>query len=592
MTQIRSLICSVLGHVDHGKSSLLDNIRSSNIVKGEAGGITQAIGASIIPLEIIKQRCGKLLAALKTEITVPGLLFVDTPGHAAFTNLRKRGGSLADIAILVVDINEGIMPQTEESIDILRSHKTPFIIAANKIDRIHGWQSNPKISIMTNIAQQPENIRGMLDTKIYNLVGTLYEKGFQAERFDRVQNLTKEIMIIPVSATTGEGIPELLMTLIGLAQKYMTESLQCTIDGPAKGTILEVKESEGLGKTIDVILFDGTLKKGDTIVIGGFTEPIVTTVKSLLEPKPLQEMRDTKTKYVQLQKVTAATGVKISAHDSDNVVAGMPLQSCTPKTLEQTKKDIQDMVEEVLVTTDDTGVILKADTLGSLEALITLMREKGITIRKASLGDIGKHDIIEAASNKSVDPAFVAVLGFNVLALKDVEQYAQENEVKIILSPVIYQLLETYQKWTETKKKELEAKELETITKPCKIQILAGYIFRQNNPAVCGITVLEGELRTGITLMKKDGSKVDIVKSLQKEKETVSQATRGESLAISLPNITMGRQLQENDVLYSMIAEEEFKKLKDHKKYLSKEQKELLKEIAEIERTKNPMWGI
>ncbi len=591
-TSTRSLICSVLGHVDHGKSSLLDNIRSSNVVKGEAGGITQAIGASIIPLSTIKRRCETVLAALKTEITVPGLLFVDTPGHAAFTNLRKRGGNLADIAILVVDITEGMKPQTEESLDILRAHKTPFIIAANKVDKIPGWQSAQNTPLLKNIAQQSEGVRRVLDTKIYDLVGKLYEKGFQAERFDRVENLTTQLMIIPVSAVTGEGIPELLMTVIGLAQKYMAESLQFTKEGPAKGTILEVKESEGLGKTIDVILFDGTLKKGDTIVIGGFAEPIVTKVKALLEPKPLQEMRDTKTKYVQLTEAEAATGIKISAHDLDTVVAGMPLQSCTDATLAETKQEVQSQVEEVLITTENVGVVLKADTLGSLEALITLMREKGILIRKATLGEVNKKDIIDAASSKTEDETFVVVLGFNINVPKDVVAYAQENNVKIITSQVIYHLLDAYTQWKETKKKELEAKELEHVTKPCKIQILSGYIFRQNNPAVCGVAILEGELQTGVWLMKKDGTKVDHVKSLQKEKETVSEGKRGDNLAISLPNITIGRQLFEEDILYSMISEDEFRKLKDLKKYLSKEQKELLKEIAEIERRKNPMWGI
>ena len=595
MENIRSLICSVLGHVDHGKSTFLDNIRSSKVTKGEAGGITQAIGASIIPIAVIKKRCGDLLKALKTEISIPGLLFVDTPGHAAFTNLRKRGGSLADIAILVIDINDGLMPQTIEAIQILKSQRTPFIIAANKIDKIYGWQSNTKIPLLKSISQQSESAKKILETKIYELVGKFYDDGMRAERFDRVVDYTKELAIIPISAVTGEGIPELLMTLIGLAQRYMTESLKFNLEGPAKGTILEVKETQGLGKTMDVILFDGHLKKGDTIVIGGFDGALVTTVKALLEPKELQEMMDVKTKYKQLDKALAATGVKISAHDLDNVVAGMPLQSVNsndPNDLERTKEEVQELVEEVIIETEDMGLILKANTLGSLEALITLFKEKKIPIRKANIGEISKKDIIEAASNKDEDETFVAVLGFNVSIPKDVDAYAKENGVKVIITNVIYHLIDEYEQWVKAKKKEIEAKELEKVRKPCKIQILSGYVFRQNNPAVFGVNVLEGDLTVGVGLMKKDGSRVDFVKAIQKEKESVSKAERGQSVAVSLPKVTVGRQVNEEDILYSVISEEDFKKMKELKKLLSNDQKSLLKEIAEIERKKNPMWGI
>ena len=245
---IRSPLCVVLAHVDHGKTSILDKIRGSAITKGEAGGITQAIGASIIPLEIIKKICGKLLEALNMKFTIPGLLFIDTPGHASFTSLRKRGGNLADIAILVIDINEGLKPQTIESIEILKQYKTPFIIAANKIDLISGWQ--PKdMPIITNIEQQGENIRKLLDKKIYELVGKLAERGFNSERFDRVDDFTKSIAIVPTSAKTGEGIPELLMVLTGLAQKFLEKCLNCDTQGPAKGTILEgcsLRTEEGI----------------------------------------------------------------------------------------------------------------------------------------------------------------------------------------------------------------------------------------------------------------------------------------------------------------------------------------------------------
>ncbi|MFH2028259.1 MAG: translation initiation factor IF-2, partial [Nanoarchaeota archaeon] len=324
---IRSLICTTLGHVDHGKSSILDKIRGTAIVKGEAGAITQAIGASIIPLDTIKNICGSLLSALNMKLRIPGLLFIDTPGHAAFTNLRKRGGNLADIAILVIDINEGLKPQTIESIEILKNYKTPFVIAANKIDLVSGWQKKEG-NLIKKIQQQTQQMQEVLDNKVYTLVGKLSELGFESERFDRVDNYSKQIAIVPTSAQTGEGIPELLMVLTGLAEKYLEKCLECDVKGMAKGTVLEVKEVIGLGTCMDAIIYDGTLKKNDTIVIGSLTEPIVAKVKGLFEPTPLSEMRDKKSKFKSIQAAIAATGVRINASGTEEVVAGMPIRAC------------------------------------------------------------------------------------------------------------------------------------------------------------------------------------------------------------------------------------------------------------------------
>ncbi|RLE44874.1 translation initiation factor IF-2, partial [Candidatus Woesearchaeota archaeon] len=359
MDNIRSPVCTVVGHVDHGKSSLLDYIRSSNIVKAEAGAITQAIGASLIPLDIIKKTCGPLLDSLKIKFTIPGLLFIDTPGHAAFTNLRKRGGNLADIAILVIDINEGFKPQTEEAVEILKQQKTPFIVAANKIDLLPGWNS-AKDNVLKNISSQGQDTQKRLDIKLYELVGKLHEFGFASERFDRVSDHTKEVAIIPISSKTGEGIPELLMVLTGLAQKYLENCLKCDINIPAKGTVLEVKEEKGMGMVLDTIIYDGMLKKDDFIVIGGIEKPVVTKPRALLEPMPLSEIRDKKTKFKQVDEVCAARCIRISAPEIENAIAGMPLMASSKDSLEKTKQEIQKLVSEVIIETDEQGIILKA----------------------------------------------------------------------------------------------------------------------------------------------------------------------------------------------------------------------------------------
>jgi len=578
-----------MGHVDHGKTSILDSIRKSAIVKTEAGAITQAIGASIIPLNTIKDVCGPLLDKLKTKLTIPGLLFIDTPGHAAFTNLRKRGGALADIAILVVDINEGFMPQTEESIEILKHNKIPFIIAANKIDLISGWRKE-KDSLLKSISNQPQNIQEELDKKLYTLVGKLSEMGFESERFDRVDNYTKQIAIIPCSAKTGKGIPELLMVLTGLAQRYLEKNLEIKVKGPAKGTILEVKEEKGLGKTLDLIIYDGILKKNDLIVIGGLNKPIATKVKALFEPMPLEEMRVKKANFKPVDQVSAATGVKISAPDTEEAVAGMPIRACSEQELEKIKQEIQTIVKEVLILTDKTGIIIKTDSLGSLEALTTLLKEKEITIRKASIGEITKKDIAEAEANYDKDPLKAVVLGFNVELSKEVKTIP--DKIKIIKSDIIYKIIEEFELWQEQEKLRIEKQNLAELTMPCKLEILKGYVFRQNNPAVVGVDILAGKAKTNIPLIKQDGKEIGILKSMQLEQENIEEAEKGKQIAISLPDVTVGRQINEGDTLLSDIPEEDFRKLKKFKKYLNKEEIEILKQVAEIKRKTNPVWGV
>ena len=585
---LRQPIITIMGNVDSGKTQLLDTIRNSAIVESEPGKITQSIGCSIIPIETVKKICGNLLEKHKLAINIPGFVIIDTPGHAAFTNLRKRGGNLADIAVLVIDVNEGVMTQTIECIDILKQYKTPFVVALNKIDMLHGWKSNPEINLLNSIQKQNENVMLLLEKKLYELVGKISELSFNAERFDRVEDYTKQIAIIPVSAKTGEGLAELLMVMTGLSQRFLEEILKVDVKGNAKGTILEVKEEKGLGTTADAIIYDGTLKQNDTIVIGSLGEPIATKVKALFEPMPLAEMRDKKAKFKSVKEVTAATGVKISAPDLDKVVAGMPLRSCLPSEVQKVKEEIKKEVEDVIVETDKQGIVIKADSLGSLEALTKILKEKSIEIKKASIGNISKNDISDAEANYEKDSLQAAVLGFNVELMPDVKV----GNVKVLSHNVIYKLIEDFEKWQQEAKKQLEAMEIEHLHRPCKLKIMKGYVFRQSNPAIVGVDVLAGTLKVGTPLMKKDGNPITEAKSIQQEQENIEKAEKGKQVAVSLPNVTIGRQLHEEDILYSAIPEEHFRKLKEFKKYLSHEEIEILKEIAEIMRKSNPMWGI
>ncbi|MBN2457871.1 translation initiation factor IF-2 [Candidatus Woesearchaeota archaeon] len=591
--ETRKPIVTIMGHVDHGKTRILDTIRRTTVIDREAGAITQAIGASIVPIETIKRICGSLLTRIKTKITLPGLLFIDTPGHAAFSNLRKRGGNLADIAILVIDINEGIKPQTREAIDILKKYKTPFLIAANKIDLVSGWRSDPKKTVLENINSLPEQARMILDQKLYTLVGSIYDaSGMRSERFDRVTDHTKELAIVPTCAKTGDGIAELLMVLSGLAQNFLNECLKCDTDGPAKGTVLEVKEEKGLGKTLDVIIYDGSLSTNDILVIGGIDAPVVTRAKVLLEPMPLSEMRDKKSRFKPLKRVIAATGVKISASEIDQVIAGMPIRAATAETLEQVKDAIQKEVDEVIIETDRQGIVVKADSLGSLEALVTLLKDKDVRIMKATVGDITKKDISDAMTNFDADPLNAVVLGFNSAMTRDAEEYNENLKVIVLTNKVIYRLIEDFCKWREDEIKKIELKKLDGITRPYRIELIRGMVFRQNNPAVCGVEVQEGLLTPNTSVMKSDGVRVAYIKGVQLEQKNIEKAEKDKQVAVSMDGVTIGRQIHEGDILYSDMTENEFRKLKELKELLSKDDVSLLKEIAEIKRKQNSLWGV
>ncbi len=569
---IRQPIVAVLGHVDHGKTTLLDYIRGSCVAAREAGAITQHIGATEVPLEAIKKICGNLLKG--KQFKVPGLLFIDTPGHFAFTTLRARGGALADLAILIVDINEGIMQQTEESIEILKKYRTPFVVAANKIDAISGWRKAEGV-ISQRLQKQIEAARKEFDDKFYKLVGSLYEKGFSAERYDKIRDFTRNVAIVPISAKTGEGVPELLMVLIGLAQRFLERKLR-TEEREAEGTVLEVKEERGLGVTVDAIIYNGIIREGDKIVVGGKNGPFVTTVRALLKPKPLDEIRDPSDRFQNVKEAYAACGVKIAAPELENTFAGAPI-----KVVKNLEEDIKKIKQEmsIKIETQDEGIILKADAVGSLEALAFMLKEKGVSIRKAEVGDISKRDVVEAETN--ANPLNRVILGFNVKVLPEVEG---SDEVDIIVDKVIYHLLERFDEWLEKKKREVEEEKRKRITHPGMIMFLPNYTFRVSKPAIIGVRVIAGEIRPGQKLIRDDGKSVGKIKSIQHEKRTLSVAKQGMEVAVAIEGATVGRQIKPGQIMLVDISRQEIQQLLDME--LTPDERDVLDKLIKIKREK------
>jgi len=576
MTQIRQPIITVAGHVDHGKTSILDRFRGSSIQASESGGITQKISFTKYPLEQVHKVC-PLIKKAKIDLKIPGFLFIDTPGHAAFTNLRKRGGSLADLAILVVDIKEGIKPQTAEVISILKANKTPFVIALNKIDTISGWQARD--SIKESIETQAINVKQEFETALLTFQGALQNHGFDSDLFYEVKDFTKKIALVPCSAKTSQGISELLFVLAGLSEKFLTKNL--TLSSDAKGVVLEIKKEKAM-ENVESILYDGQLNIHDQIAIATFNGVLVTKIRALEEIRPLSQ------KYESKKSATAATGVRIQITNKEGLLPGMPFQKLNDNLAEITrefKKEISKAIE-----TDKQGIIIKADSLGSLEALITLLRQANIKIVKASIGDITKTDIISAKANLDINPLDAIIVGFNVKAEEDLDL----GNIKILTDDVIYKLIEDLELWRKEKQAEIERERLMGLATICKLEILPKYVFRNSNPAIFGVKVLAGKLKRGLSLIDENDNNIARTKAIQSEKHSVEEALEEQEVALSLPGTNYERQIKNPGIshLYSQISESQFKQFRKNKDLLSQEEIKTLAEIADIKRKKNEGWGV
>lgn len=575
---IRQPIVTVAGHVDHGKTSLLDCFRSSCVQEGEAGGITQKISFTSYPMAQLMNVC-PLIETQGIKLNIPGFLFIDTPGHAAFTNLRKRGGSLADLAILVIDISEGIKPQTAEVIQILKLNKTPFIIALNKIDRITGWKKQGN-SLKESVEMQPSRVKEIFMERYFTLIGSLQAHGLDADLFYNIEDFTKKIAMIPCSAHTMEGIPEIIMVLCGLSEKFLTKRLELGKD--PKGVMLEIKNEKST-PYIESILYDGELKRTDTIAIANFYgDPIISKIRILEEIEPLCSRFKTK------DSAKASTGIRMQLIDKNEILPGMPFVKFNNNLEEikaQFKKEIGDSIK-----LDKQGIIAKADSLGSLEALLVLLRQQNIPIVRANIGKINKTDAICAKANLDINELDSVIVGFNTEVNEDVKEIS--SKIKIITNDIVYKLIEDLVEWRENKQKEISKKRLMGLTTICKLELLPQYVFRNTKPAIFGVRVAGGKLSANLSMIDENDEKIGNVKNIQSEQKSVKEATEGLEVAISIPGINYERELKGKNYLYTNLGESQFKDFKKNKDLLSGNEMNILKEIAEIKRKTNPEWAL
>eukprot|EP01111_Echinosteliopsis_oligospora_P015513 TRINITY_DN615_c0_g2_i6.p1 TRINITY_DN615_c0_g2~~TRINITY_DN615_c0_g2_i6.p1 ORF type:complete len:1190 (-),score=496.85 TRINITY_DN615_c0_g2_i6:17-3586(-) len=567
--ELRSPICCILGHVDTGKTSLLDKIRSTNVQEGEAGGITQQIGASYFPISVIEEKTKGL--SEKLEIKIPGLLVIDTPGHESFTNLRSRGSGLCDIAILVVDIMHLLEPQTIESIKLLRMRKTPFVVALNKVDRVYGWRPTPNNPFRESLKNQDKSSVQEFETRTQEVINAFAEQGLNAVLYYRNRDFRKYVSLVPTSAVTGEGIPDLLMLLAQLTQRMMPERLY--FQDEVQCTVLEVKQMEGQGTTLDVILVNGMLREGDTIVLGGMNGPIVTQIRSLITPQPLRELRVKSANYIYHKEIKAAMGVKVIAADLEKAVAGSALTVAnTDDEIEDAKKEVQSDFDSILTSIDNSakGVCVQASTLGSLEALLTFLKASKIPVSGVSIGPIHKRDLIRASVMLEHNPEYAVILAFDVKIDKEIEKLAEDMKIKIFQADIIYHLFDQFTKYMEDIREKRRSEIGSQAIWPVIMRIKPDCIYRAKDPIVVGVTILEGTLKMGTPISIPSNNYLDlgVVIGIEKNHKQQQEAKKGEEVAVKIESTaeharSFGRHFDTSGDLCSKISRESIDVLKE-----------------------------
>nr|XP_015218849.1 PREDICTED: eukaryotic translation initiation factor 5B [Lepisosteus oculatus] len=571
MEKLRSPVICVLGHVDTGKTKILDKLRHTHVQDSEAGGITQQIGATNVPLETIVEQTKMVKNFDRENIKIPGMLIIDTPGHESFSNLRNRGSSLCDIAILVVDIMHGLEPQTLESINLLKEKKCPFIVALNKIDRLYDWRKSPETDVVTTLKKQKKNTKDEFDERAKAVIVEFAQQGLNATLFHENKDPRTFVSLVPTSAHTGDGMGNLIGLLVELTQTLLTRRLAHSDE--LRAQVMEVKALPGMGTTIDVILINGCLREGETIIVPGVEGPIVTQIRGLLLPPPLKELR-VKNQYEKHKEVSTAQGVKILGKDLEKTLAGLPLlvahrEDEIPVLRDELVRELKQTLSSIKL--EEKGVYVQASTLGSLEALLEFLRTSKVPYAGINIGPVHKKDVMKASTMLEHDPQYAVILAFDVKVERDSQELADSLGVRIFSAEIIYHLFDAFTKYREDYKKQKQDEFKHIAVFPCKLRILPQFIFNSRDPIVMGVTVEAGVVRQGTPVCVPSKSFVDIgiVTSIEINHKPVDVAKKGQEICVKIEPIPgespkmYGRHFEATDFIVSKITRQSIDALKD-----------------------------
>lgn len=587
--KFRKPIVVVMGHVDHGKTSLLDSLRQSNITKGEKGGITQQIGATDFPFKRIHQITGKLKSPFKIDpenVKLPGFLMIDTPGHEAFHNLRERGSSLCDFAILVVDIEDGLMPQTKDSIKLLKDRNIPFIIAATKIDKIYGWEKYNFNSFKASYRKQSDDAKGAFYNYIEGLKEAFLEFEINADLHYSFKNVRKNNLnlvekeesklkscypIVPVCSLSGEGTADIFGVLYYIMEKWMKRKVKYD-STDTKAIIMELDQVKGYGWTADVILVNGTIQKGDKFLIYNQDEETEITVKNILTPPPLTQLGN-KNSWTSHDKVEAAMGVKIIANNIEKTFAGNNIFKITDKSDLKKYHEIIEKEKESFNSNFDfnsKGIWIQSPNRATIEALMIELKKSNIPIKGYTIGKLSEKSLnnLSAIYQETENP-FLLYFGDPD---KKLCRFAQDKKIKMICSEVIYHLIEEYKKLFKDllNLKKDDLKDTSEVFLPCKMNVLKKFIINKGGNGkeiILGMQIVGGKVtkNTKLCAVKVDKKgklisevvKLGKVLSIQKNKKELDDAKMGDSVAIKMDNSEnhlFGRQFDDSYIIISELS--------------------------------------
>lgn len=568
---LRAPVVCVLGHVDTGKTKILDKLRHTHVQDGEAGGITQQIGATNVPQETILEQTKMVKNFDRDNLKIPGMLIIDTPGHESFSNLRNRGSSLCDIAILVVDIMHGLEPQTLESINLLKEKKCPFIVALNKIDRLYDWKKSPDTDVVATLKKQKKNTKDEFDERAKAVIVEFAQQGLNAALFYENKDPRTFVSLVPTSAHSGDGMGNLIALLVELTQTMLARRIAHCDE--LRAQVMEVKALPGMGTTIDVILINGRLREGETIIVPGVEGPIVTQIRGLLLPPPLKELR-VKSQYEKHKEVSTSQGVKILGKDLEKALAGLPLLVAqrddeVPVLRDELVRELKQTLSSIKL--EEKGVYVQASTLGSLEALLEFLRTSKVPYAGINIGPVHKRDVMKASAMLEHDPQYAVILAFDVKVERESQEMADSLGVRIFSAEIIYHLFDAFTKYREDYKKAKQDEFKHIAVFPVKIRVLPQFIFNSRDPIVMGVSIEAGILKQGTPLCVPSKGFVDIgvVTSIEINHKAVDTAKKGQEICVKIEPIPgespkmYGRHFEATDIIVSKITRASIDALKN-----------------------------
>lgn len=579
-------ICSVLGHVDVGKTKLLDYLRSTHTK--EVSGITQQIGTTVFDKESLQKLCGKL----GEELEVDRLIMIDTPGHSNFTTMRQVGAVISNLVIVVVDINKGLEEETKRCLKFVKeNHDTNFVIALNKLDRIYGWNPTENAPLKRAFNKN----KAVMDTvkdNINRIICQLAELEINACAYYDNKDLSTFVSMIPLSAQTGEGIPDLILVISKMMVRATKKLEENPISQYTFGYFLDKRYEERTGNFNVSININKELNFGDRLVIVDRDDKNMqyeSVVKSLVSSSEGKEMKD-KSRYKTIQNVNGTAGLGIFLNDDITPSPGS-MYAVTTGLSDSEKDELIRLMQENMSCTSSNlmcqydkkeyGVFLYAPSLNILSALISIVNEQKIPIMDHCVGRLTRQTVIkingvyermDVEHEINYVQRYKTILVFNPVAEKEnpldgiesnVVGMCNQNKITMIGEKTVFKVLEKYKEYVDNCDVKFHNK-YKNIGDSFQLKILPEFVFMKTTPLLFGIRVVKGQFKVGTLVVAVKGDQQILlgnVTSIQKNKKNVDTMKVGDEICIRIESsgdkLTFGEDFDDTFEIQRYITNEE-----------------------------------